>query len=99
VKSELNEVVEDVTCRFSGVKVQVTPTGSAVSVYEPALTGGPAHERLTNPVKLLPGVIVATILAASPGADTVADVGLIESAKVSPLVAEETAMTSDSEAA
>jgi len=95
----VNDVAEEVTCKFSGVKVQVTPTGRAVSVDDPVLTGGPAQERLTNPVKLLPGVIVATTFAAPPGADTVADAGLMESANVSPLVAEETDMRFDSEVA
>ena len=38
-------------------------------------------------------------IAAPPGADTVADAGLMESANVSPLVAEETDMRFDSEVA
>ena len=92
-------VVEDVISRFSGVNVQLTPYGIAESVDDPALTGAPAQDMLTKPVKLLPGVIVATTDAASPGAATVTDVGLMDRAKLSALTAEETARLSERDAA
>lgn len=63
--------------------MQLTPTGSAESVDDPVLTGAPAQESSTNPVKLLPGVIVAVTVAASPGAARVTEVGLIASANPS----------------
>ena len=58
----------EVICTFAGVNVQLTPTGMAVSVYDPGLTGAPAQERLTNPVKPFAEVTVAITFPESPGA-------------------------------
>jgi hypothetical protein len=75
-----------VISRFAGVKVQETPYGNAESVDEPVLTGGPAHDMLTKPVKLLPAEMVATTFAESPGAATVAEVGLMDNPKLSAAI-------------
>src|ERR1039457_3877966 len=68
-------VVAATTCRVAGANVQVTPTGKLPLVPEPE------QERLMKPVNPSDGVIVAIMLAASPGAATESEAGAMETAK------------------